>query len=460
MTARKADLVRSFVLSTTDDMAIPIVTMSLPVNLFLTALVTKTFPLSNATIGLFTAVPFIANFLHIFAMPALARWRPAKTLTIVSATLHLGTWLALGVMLPWLPHDDPARAGRWLIGWFFISSLFGAVMGVTWNSWIQEWVPARLRGKYFGRRNRLLQIATLVFLLVAGWIVGRWHYAVPAFVAIIAGAAVLRVVSLRCQWISPTPGGRPVEGGGISVRRQLGILRRSGSLLAFIAFGCVWSFAANCFGPFYQVFMFDQTHMSAFEVGITGTLSQLGGALSMPAWGLLLDRYGNKPVMIVSLLLWQLSNFFWCLIIPANQFMLYLLWLWAGATSAGFVLGQFTILLRLLPLEAKNLAIGFNLAITSLFAAIAPIAGGIFLQWALGRWSDSLAVYHACFLLQPVLALGGAFLLFRVHEPAASPLSVVVGAMRNVRTLGGVLGLSFLTNYMFLRRPRAAVPPR
>jgi hypothetical protein len=111
-------------------------------------------------------------------------------------------------------------------------------------------------------------------------------------------------------------------------------------------------------------------------------------------------------------------------------------------------------------MEAKNLAIGFNLAVTSLFAAIAPIAGGIFLQWALGRWSDSLAVYHACFLLQPVLALGGAFLLFRVHEPAASPLSVVVGAMRNIRTLGGVLGLSFLTNYMFLRRPRATVPPR
>jgi len=52
-----------------------------------------------------------------------------------------------------------------------------------------------------------------------------------------------------------------------------------------------------------------------------------------------------------------------------------------------------------------------------------------------------------------VLALGGAFLLLRVREPAASPFSSVVGAMRNIRTLGGVLGLSFLVNYVFFRPP-------
>ena len=200
--------------------------------------------------------------------------------------------------------------------------------------------------------------------------------------------------------------------------------------------------------------MFDEMRMSTFEVGVTATLAQLGGALSLPVWGQLLDRYGNKPVMIVSLVFWQLSNFFWCFLVPANREVLFLLWLWAGATGAGFVLGQFTILLRLIPLQAKNLAIGFNLAITSLFAAAAPIGGGYALERALARTTDSLAVYHICFLLQPVLALAGAFLLFRVREPAASSLAVVVGAMRNVRTLGGVLGLSFLTNYLFLKPSR------
>jgi MFS family permease len=451
---------RNLRLSSADGIAaVPIVTMSLPVNLFLTALVTKAIPLPTSTIGLLTSVPFVANFLHIFAMPALSRWRPPRVLTIVTGWLHLATWVGLGVLLPLLPRNDPVRSGRWLIGWFFLSSLFLAVNSVSWNSWVQEWVPPRLRGKYFGRRNRLLQVSALLFLLCVGWVVGRWNYALPAFEAILAGTVLVRLFSLRCERKSLTRPLRPAEGATLSVGEQLRIVRGSASFLAFVAFGCVWSFAATCFGPFYQVFMFQEAHLSAFQVGITATLSQLGGALSMPAWGLLLDRYGNKPVMIVSLVLCQIANFFWCFIVPSNSFLLYILWLWAGATSAGFVLGQFTILLRLLPLEAKNLALGFNLAVTSIFAAVAPIAGGYLIEWAGGRFGDPIVIYHAGFLIQPVLALAGAFLLFRVHEPEASPLSVVVGAMRNIRTLGGVLGLEFLINYFFVpRRPRRGGP--
>jgi MFS family permease len=452
---RKRDLLRSFFLSTVDGIfAIPIGTISLPANLLLISLVTQAYPLPDSTIGFFMALPFIANFFLIFPMPPpVQRWT-SKKLTAVSASLHLLTWIALAVMLPWLPRDDLTRAGEWLIAWFFVSSIFSAVNGVAWNSWTQEWVPARLRGKFFGRRNRFVQFSALAFLLVAGWLLGRGKSAIAAFQVIIAGVAVMRLVSLRCMWINPTRARQPVDETKLPLRYKLAVLLNSRSFLVFVAFGCIWSFAANCFGPFYQVFMFGEMRMSAFDVGVTATLAQLGGALSLPVWGQLLDRYGNKPVMIVSLVFWQLSNFFWCFLAPANRDVLYLLWLWAGATGAGFVLGQFTILLRLIPLEAKNLAIGFNLAITSLFAAAAPIGGGYALEWALARTSDSLAVYHVCFLLQPVLALAGAFLLLRVHEPAASPLSVVVGAMRNIRTLGGVLGLSFLTNYLFLKPSR------
>jgi hypothetical protein len=458
--ASKADLRRSLSLCVAEGLvAMPLVTMSLPVNLFLTALVIRAFPLSNPVIGLFCALPFVGNFVQIFAVPLLARWQPPKTQTVLFELLHLLSWVGLAILLPLLPRGTPGAAGLGLIIWFLVSSVFSAMAGVNWNCWIEEWVPARLRGKFFGRRNRLLQFSALAFLLVVGWALGRWDYSVPAFQAIIAGAVALRCFSIRWQWASPTRTIRRVQPAAVSLRRQLGILRRSGSLLVFVGFGCVWAFATYCFGPFYQVFMFEQTRFSAFEVGVTATLSQLGGALSLPAWGQLLDRYGNKPVMVFSLLLWQIPNFFWCFITPENSALLYVLWTWAGATSAGFVLGQFTILLRLIPLEAKNLAIGFNLAVTSIFAAVAPVAGGWLLQGGIARFGDAFAVYHACFLVQPVLVLAGAFLLLRVHEPAAEPFSSLVGAMRNVRTLGGVLGLSFLTNYVFVKPPHKGANP-
>jgi len=448
----KADILRSLRLCTAEGIvAMPIVTMSLPVNVFMTALVAKAFVLPMSTIGLISSLPFVGNFLQILVAPLLARWKPPKFVTVLAASFHLVSWIALGFLLPTLPRDDPSAVGRALTVWFLTTSCFGAVAGVSWNAWIQEWVPYRIRGKYFGRRNASLQISTTAFLLITGWALARWNYAIPVFQLIICGAVVLRMLSLRWQWISPARPRVHTVVAALPLKEQIGVVLQARSLLVFIGFGAVWSFAANCFGPFYHVFMFDQLKFSAFDVGLLSTVAQLSGALSLPAWGHLLDRYGNKSVMTLSLTLWSTQTFIWCFLTPENRNLLYGMWIWGGATGAGFVLGQFTILLRLIPLQAKNLAIGIHLAVTSLVAAIAPITGGTVLTWALARWPDPLAVYHVCFLFQPVLALSGCFLLLRVHEPRASSLTMVFGAMRNIRTLSGVLGLSFLVNYVFYR---------
>lgn len=431
----------------------PIVTMSLPVNVFLSALVVFAFPLSKTAIGVLSALPFAGNFLQIFITSFLTRWHPPKTVTVIAASLHLVAWLALGLALPWLPREEPEVAGAFLLGWFLVSSVLSAIAGVTWNAWIQDWVPARLRGKYFGRRNGILQLSTLTFLLVAGWSLARWEYAIGVFQLIIAGAAAIRVLSLRWQWMSPTPSPKAAVRAELPLREQLRVVLAARSLLLFIAFGAVWSFAANAFGPFYTVFMLEQLRFSAWDVSVVNALALLGGAVALPVWGYLLDRYGNKSVMAASLLLWQTSTFAWCFLTPENRAILYALWLWAGITGAGFLLGQFTLLLRLAPASARSLAIGANLAVTSCVAAAAPIIGGATLTWALRQWAP-LTVYHACFVVQPVLALIGCTLLRRIHEPNASSVSMVFGAMRNVRMISSVLGLDFFVNYVFYRPPK------
>ncbi len=453
-TAQRKKLFRRALLLCTADglVAMPIVTMSLPVNVFLAALYTKALHLPKWMIGIITALPFICNFLQVFVSPFLARRLSTKLQAFLPACVHMVAWGGLVVMLAYMPVDDPVRSGHWLAVWYFVSSFAASLAGVAWNSWIQEWVPARLRGKYFGQRNRLLSLSTLTFLLVAGWALDRWNYSIPVFQAIIVGAVFLRIFSLKWIWDTPSSNlEAPRPKGMLSYRDQLALVMQSKSLLAFIGFGAIWSFAANSFGPFYHVFMFEQLEMSAFEVGMLSTLSALGGALSLRAWGQMLDRHGNKAVMTVSLVMWQLGNILWCFLDTSNRNILYPLWTWGGMTSAGFILGQFTMLLKLLPIPAKSLAIGVNLAVTSLVAAVAPILGGQVLGHALRTLQEPLLVYHLCFVVQPVVALAGAIFLLRVREPSASSLPSVVGAMRNIRTLSGIFGLSFLTNYVFYR---------
>lgn len=431
----------------------PLVIMTMPVNVVLAALFTKVLHLPNQTIGIISALPFVCNFLQVGITPLFSRWFSAKTITLVAASLQAFSWAAFCVMLSFLPKDDPHAAGLWIGIWFFVSSFCSSIAGVSWNAWVQEWVPPRLRGKYFGRRNRLLQFSTLSFLLLAGWVLATWNYSRTAFQLLVAFAVLLRVLSILWSWRMPTDSTNTPAGRTATLSAQFLTLRQSVPFVRYIVFGAVWSFAANLFGPFYHVFMFDQLHLSAFQVGLLSVCAAVGAALSLPAWGRLLDVYGNKGVMTVSLVLWQAQNFGWCFLTPENSDWLFAMWAWGGMTNAGFFLGQFTLLLKLLPLPARNLSLGLNLAITSLFAAIAPVLGGAILEWGLGRW-NALDVYHACFIVQPAMALVVAWLLLRIREPAAYPLTQVFGAMRNVRTLASLSGLTFLSNYVFYRNPR------
>ncbi len=429
----------------------PLVIMTLPVNVVLAALFTKALSLPNQTIGFISALPFVCNFLQVGVTPLLSRWFPAKAITLVAASLQVIAWTFFCVMLGYLPADDPATAGLWIGIWFFFSSFCGSITGVTWNAWVQEWVPPRLRGQYFGRRNRLLKFSTLSFFLLSGWVLAAWDYSRTAFQLLIAFAVLLRVLSILWSLRMPTEASAAPPSRNATFLAQFATLRQSPAFLRFIAFGALWFFAANLFGPFYHVFMFDQLHLSALEVGLLAVCAATGAAASMPAWGALLDRYGNKSVMVVSLGLWQVQNLAWCFLTPDNAHWLYAMWVWGGLTSAGFFLGQFTLLLKLLPVPARNLSLGLNLAITSLFAAIGPVIGGTILEWGVARWNP-MDVYHVCFIAQPLLSILVGWQLLRIREPAASPLTHVVGAMSNVRTLAGLFGLSFLSQHLFYRK--------
>jgi len=435
----------------------PLGTMSLPVNVFLAALFTRALHLPNEAIGFITALPYVCNFLQIFITPLLSRWFRAKVINVTFALLHAASWVGLLALLNFIPRDDPAAAGHWLAIWFFISSFSASLAGVTWNTWVQEWVPARLRGKYFARRNRLLSISSIGFLLITGWALESGAYEMWVFQVVIAVTVILRLLGIRWIWLTPRTSleaNAAAPLGGLVT--QLDTVREAKSFLAFMAFGSVWAFAANIFGPFYFVFMFDELALSSLKVGIFTVLGTVGGAMSLPAWGMLLDRYGNKGVMATSLFLWQGSGYLWCVLTPGSPaWLLPAMWLWSGTVGAGFVLGMFTLMLKLVPPTAKALSIGVYVAVTSLAAAIAPIIGGELISWGLARWPQhALTVYHASFAVLPSLALASIIMLLRIKEPQASRLTSVVGAMRSVRTLSGIFGLTFFVNFVFYRPRR------
>ncbi len=245
-------------------LATPVVTMTLPVNIFMTALVAKGLPLSKPAIGNISSMPFACNFLQVFITPLVTRWLPTKPTAIIAAALHTLSWAWLGLMLPSLVLREPAAIARFMLWWVFVASLFAAVLSVVWNGWMHQLVPPRLRGRYFSQRNRVLQGATLVFVLGVGCLLSWGGYSAHAFAAIIWFGCACRFASLFYFWRMPDRRpANPETPVKLPLPAQFAVVRRSHSLLLFIAFGAVWSFALNCIGPFYHVFLFQQLNSPA-----------------------------------------------------------------------------------------------------------------------------------------------------------------------------------------------------
>jgi MFS family permease len=181
-------------------------------------------------------------------------------------------------------------------------------------------------------------------------------------------------------------------------------------------------------------------------------LTSIALALSFPAWGRLIDRFGNKSIMILSMILLQTQNYLWCLLTPGNSWMLYPMWVWGGWANGGFLLGLFNLLLKLAPLEAKTLAIGMNLAATSLVMALAAIVGGHLLVMGRQAGYSGLNLYHLAFLFQPTLAMLSCLILLNIQEPRATRLVPMLQSMFALSNTGYSIGLSAFARVFRTRR--------
>lgn len=428
-------------------LAMPLVYLNLPGNYVLATLLAGTLALGPATYGALVSIPFWCNFLQLFLSPWLAQHWPARRVFLVTAWINAASWLAAAGVLWWLWKNGVDHAAGIIGVTLFVACFSMSVSGVAWTAFVQSWVPHGVRGVYFAKRNRICQISNLSFLILTAAVFHWIGTAMPVYCWLFLGAFVLRVWSILLGHATPAPGDPPEH--EVELRTQIATLKQDGAFLRFVAMGALWGFTANFVNPFYPVYLLRQLERGSGEVGLFFVLQMLFGALAFPGWGRLINRYGSRPVMLCAVGIWGAINVLWAFVTPETGWLPHVLGALAGAANAGIVLGQFNLILKLVPPAAKALAIGFNTALTSLATALAPLASGKLLAWCFAQGWAPGPVYRGFFLALPLLALATWLLVRRLREPDTAPLQSVVGAMRNVRTLGAVLGLGFLFSFLF-----------
>lgn len=432
--------------------SVPMLNLTMPSFPFVIAFAADTLHWRTAAIGLMTALPYFCNFIQPLLISFLFGKMSPFRVMILSFTLSALPWI-FALFLPWMRNATDAVFAAILI----IATLANCIASVAWSSAISEVVPPQIGGRYFGRRNLIFGIWTLIIVFAAGWAVGLKKDAVGAFAAVFAAAGVARLVAMLflSRMSFPKTVTEP-QSHSLSFADMRAVLRDT-NYLRLVSFIGIWGLLINAAMPFYTVFLVRRLNMDINQIVQFTTLASLGGLLTLKAWGRLCDQFGNRPVLQICATIWAITALaMWLFAGPQWHWQLYPGYFIVGAVTAGFQLAQFNLMVRLAPAGKRSAAVAVFLAVTSLLTAIGPVLGGQLLSQLSGdlsRWSGQpFTRFHLLFVLSAIGCLIATVLAMRIRESTEQPVENVWRAMRNMKTFNPMLSIQFVSELMLTPR--------
>lgn len=331
-----------------------------------------------------------------------------------------------------------------------IASAAVLIVQPIYNEWIMEMVPPNSRGWFFGRRNALgtavgAGVGILGGLLIDGL---REHGREPLGLAIVFGCGALCAAGSLVFFMltGDIPREHPIRENLRASIRAMGKPFADREFRWVLIFLAVFFIGQTFAGNLYSAYALESLKLSFTVIQLTGVMNAIGIVVAAPFWGFLADRYGNKPILILSGLGIATNPIAWIFTIPGNptQNIAVLLpghlimgFFWSGVTIC-----QFNLLFATAKPEDRANYLGAGLALQSLAAGVAPMFGASLMTLLRGTMSVALA-YKGVFVGVGVLRAASILFLKPVKEEGSSRVGrtlkdlrrVGPGAMRTMRTL-------------------------
>lgn len=273
---------------------------------------------------------------------------------------------------------------------FLLSNVLLSITQPAWSSWISDLVPQDMRGRYFGKRNMLGGLTTLIISMPAGWFLDQstkyHHFSERIGFASLFGAAVicalLSFAALMHQAEPPMVKSDINHSSGL--KGALSFYRMpflDRDFRAYVLFGGLFAFSQFFAAPFFLVYQLEKLQFSYTVIQVFTVYTSLLSMISLPLWGYIGDKFGNKPIIVISTAGVALLPLIWDFTTSKHLLMAYLIVTFINTASgvfwAGVGLGQFNLLIASTPMKNKSVYVGAWSAVVGLAGGVAPILSGI-----------------------------------------------------------------------------------
>lgn len=416
---------------------------------------------NNFWMGVLAAIPALVSPIQMIS----SYWvdRSGRRKPITAWAFGLGRILWLPILL--IPFLLPLSGRFWaFLILFTLSSILLSLPIPAFVSWLGDLVPADHRGRYFGRRNTLAGATGMGLSLIAAWfldLASKQHLFSQAigFGAIFGVAVAAALFAWHCFSIQPEP--PMIRPDGETSGPLLSRLRdfyqaplRDRRFRYFILFGCLFAFGQNVAAPFFTVYSLNVLQLNYVWLQIVNTIAGVTSLLSLPLWGYLSDKFGNKPIIAISSFGVAVLPLGWVVTSRSHLgfsiLMISIVNIAGGMFWAGAGQTQFNLLIAASPSDRRPVYVAAIAAITGLVGGVAPILGGIFLDMLRSVTVHLAGLEMGRYQLLFILTTLARFLVFiplkKVEDQEAATTRAVLTQ----------LGSSSVTDIRYLRRLQKA----
>lgn len=333
---------------------------------------------NSAQLGLMVGLINLAAVLNLVSIRIIKGFSGRRKPFYMVTTL-LQRLMAFGIAggAFWVAQGGSRQGGIVLV---ILSSVLAAVFGNTsgsgWWSWMADLIPEGKRASFFGKRSSITQVVNLVFFFIATLVIDLyleqvfWVYGILYAIAGVAG-----VIDILLHGFIPEP--KVVDSQKFSLGEFLRPLRDK-KFRNFCMIMGLYLFSMNLAAPFLAPFTTDPLGGGAPTVwlGITFVISQTTWVAMAPFWGMLMDRMGKKPVVIlgglfilswVGYLVLNSHNYVW--VLPGIAFA-------GGLLAPAFWEGISQFMLALSPEKYRTAYSAWYWTAFGVSAALSPFLGG------------------------------------------------------------------------------------
>jgi Na+/melibiose symporter-like transporter len=425
---------------------------------------------SSETLGILIGLMQTASLLQLVSVFIFAKLPSRKPFWLITSMLH--RLASFGVMIAAMISASPSNRGisiRIVVISMVISWALTNVSSSGWLSWMVDIIPEKIRGTFFLRRSSVAQFVTVVWFFLASLAIDLFPENRMALIyTIVIGLGALSGVidillyinipePVKAHIASNTAGSPGSTSGMIAFKDFLEPLGNGNFVRYSVSIGAA-IFAMNLIGPFQAPWITAKDGIGAplTWLGIMTVISQLAWVVVAPFWGVVMDRFGRKYVVLIGLLTtagWILYLF----VTPVNYvYLLPMIALIGGVFGPAFHEGAGQLMLSLAPEKNRVAYIAWYGTIASIVSAISPVLGGKLKDYlADSRFylgTLELRGFHIVQAISIVLIFLAGILISRTKEGREKPLAEIISQFAGGAIIRSFVSLSALNKVPGSRR--------